>query len=597
MENNGMANVNSNYMLSSDDAYLLAIEFNRNPIVDEEAAFDLYPSPSLADKSLLPPRPPVITIMGHVDHGKTTLLDTLRSASVASGEAGGITQHIGAFSVPVNSLVISNGPSVDTLGSITFLDTPGHAAFTAMRSRGAHSTDIIVLVVAADDGVMPQTREVIALAKQSELSGEGNIGLVVALNKMDKPGADPVVIKHALLAEGVELEEFGGDVPCVEVSGLTGMGLDKLVETLATLAEIKELRARVDGAAEGIVLESRVDKGRGAVATILVTNGTLSSGSHVVAGTTWARIRQMTDSTGNPVCSALPGTPVTVSGWKELPLAGDEVLEGKEHEVKTATRNRKRNLEMKALQADVECINEKRAEAREGATSTKAGLLHAVSCSSTSPQSSVKELRLIVKADVSGSVEAIVGSIEGIGNDLAKVRIIQANAGEPTAADVDVAKAVDGMILGFSVQPNNKVLSYASSQGVLIQCNSIIYRIIDLVRSKVQELLPPIVEYRVLGEALVQQLFQIHGKQKSIISVAGCRVTNGIIEKHKKIRIIRGEREVYNGSLDTLKQLKKDITEVRKGSECGMSFTNFAGFKDGDRIQTYDVIEKPGRLV
>jgi len=481
--------------------------------------------------------------------------------------------------------------------TITFLDTPGHAAFTAMRARGAHVTDIIVLVVAADDGIMPQTREVIALAKQSKLSGEDAVGLVVALNKMDKPGADPTHIKHALLAEGVELEEFGGDVPCVEVSGLTGMGLDRLVETLATLAEIKELRARVEGPAEGRVLESRVDKGRGPVATVLVTNGTLSSGSCIVAGTTWARLRQMMDSTGKPIRCALPGIPVTVSGWKELPQAGDEVLEGKEDGVKIAVRNRKRNIKMRALQADVELINEKRAEAREEAAAVKAGLSDSQTVNSNSSKpSDVKELRLIVKADVSGSVEALVGSITGIGNDLAKVRIIQAGAGEPTTTDVDMAKTLDAMILGFSVQPSNKVFSYASSQGVSIKSECVIYRIIDLVRSKVQELLPPVLEYRVIGEALVLQLFQIHGKQKGSISVAGCRVTNGIIEKHKKVRIFRGQEEIYNGSLDSLKQIKKDIVEARKGLECGMSLTNFTDFREGDRIQTYEVIERPGQL-
>ncbi|KAF8321274.1 initiation factor 2 [Clavulina sp. PMI_390] len=601
LEMEGMSS--ADYMLTADDAYVIALEFDRNPIIDDQAAFDLYPLPLPEDQSSLPLKPPVITIMGHVDHGKTTLLDTLRSASVASGEAGGITQHIGAFSVPVGSLSTSSStsPSEGSLRSITFLDTPGHAAFSAMRARGASATDIIVLVVAADDGVMPQTREVIRLAKK-DMGEDGNgVGLVVALNKMDKHGVDPSEIKKALLAEGVELEEFGGEIPCVEVSGMTGLGLDKLVDTLSTLAEIKELRARATGRAEGRILESRVDKGRGSVATVLVTQGELTAGSHIVAGTTWARVRQMQDSTGKNIRSAPAGTPVTISGWKELPDAGDEVLEGKESEVKTAVENRKRNIAQMALQKDVASINEKRLEAKaKGATdatsSTSASTEARVEAPASDSASEVKELRLLIKADVSGSAEAVQGALEDIGNDVAKTKIISASVGEPTEADIEMAKAVGATVVGFSVKPSNKIINYAAAHDVPLITNSIIYRLMEDVRSRVQGLLPPVIEQRVLGEATVQQIFDIKGKGKTIIKIAGCRVANGVIDRSKKVRVMRDGDEVFAGSLDTLRHIKKDITEARKGSECGLSICSFGAFVEGDKIQSYEEIEKLAQL-
>ncbi|KIJ44240.1 hypothetical protein M422DRAFT_104588, partial [Sphaerobolus stellatus SS14] len=332
-------------VLNSEYASMLALEFDRNPIIDEEAGFDIFPPPTHPDQSSLPLRPPIVTIMGHVDHGKTTLLDTLRSASVAKGEAGGITQHIGAFSVPVTS-------SSDGRSMITFLDTPGHAAFSAMRARGATVTDIIVLVVAADDGLMPQTREVIELIKK-----EKDTHVVVAINKIDKPGVDAEKIKNALLGEGLTLEDFGGDIPAVEVSGLTGQGLPDLIETISAVAGMADLRAEQTGDVLGFVLESKMHKGLGPVATVLVLRGELKPATNIISGMTHGRVRQLTDSHGQVVKAAYPGMAVTVSGWKELPNAGDEVLQGSDTNIKKALNNRKRRQDMASMLEDAEAIN------------------------------------------------------------------------------------------------------------------------------------------------------------------------------------------------------------------------------------------------
>ncbi|KAG8715534.1 hypothetical protein FRC11_003285 [Ceratobasidium sp. 423] len=593
----GMQDTTYDHILNSDDASLLALEFGFNPVVDEDAAFDVYPEHPHPDPSSLPLRPPIVTIMGHVDHGKTTLLDTLRSASVAAGEAGGITQHIGAFSVPLkNSSQSSNAPK-----TVTFLDTPGHAAFSAMRARGAGVTDIVVLVVAADDGVMPQTREVIELTK----GGEGGVQLVVAINKCDKPGVDTDKVKRALLSEGVQLEEFGGDIPSVEVSGLTGQGLDTLIETLSTLAEMAELRAEVDLRAHGRVLESRVDKGRGPVATVLIQRGSLKPGSSLVAGTAWARVRQMTDDKNRPVKIAKPGDAVTVAGWKDVPAAGDEVLQAeREDDAKKAVANRKRVLETRALAEDVEKINEKRRmdkvleeQEREAQAAAKGDQVSdAVPEVAQSSEPDVKELKLVIKGDVSGSIEAVAGALCGIGNKIARVKIVSQTVGDVSESDIARAKAIDGTVVGFNVSIPSKIQQLASQQGVPLLSENIIYKLMDEIKKRVIALLPVTYEQRVLGEATVQEIFAIALKGKATMNIAGCRVTNGVIGKNAKVRVVRDGAEVYDGTIDTLKQQKKDMTEMRKGNECGMSFAKFEDLKPGDHIQTYETIEKPGVL-
>nr|ASF90213.1 hypothetical protein SPAR04046 [Bartheletia paradoxa] len=535
MKRSGLDNTDYDRILTSDDASLLAMEFGLNPVVNDEAAFDVYPEPPPVDSSTLPLRPPVVTIMGHVDHGKTTLLDTLRSASVAAGEAGGITQHIGAFSVPVKGYDSGAGDGLNA--TITFLDTPGHAAFTAMRSRGATVTDIIVLVVAADDGVMPQTKEVIELVER-----EKNVQLVVAINKCDKPGVDVMKIKHSLLASGVQLEEFGGDVPSVNVSGLKGTGLEELEETISTLAEMAELRAAKDSKAEGWV------------------------GSTIVSGTTWCRVRQMVDDKGIVVKTAAPGAPVTVTGWQDLPIAGDEMLEasGGLDEAKKAVANRKEAIERKALMKDVEALNVKRQvdkvleEAEKAAAIARKERLRAGGTVDVEEKEEKEEefkiLKLIVKGDVSGTVEAVVGSLEGIGNKEAGVKIVSSGVGDIKESDVALAEAVGGAtIIGFNVKSDTKTRQSAIKAEVPLYLETVIYRLMDEVKKRTAALLPPVIEKHVSGEATVQQMFEIKIKGRNFKPVAGCRVTNGSIQKTGLIRLMRNGEEIYTATETTEK--------------------------------------------
>ncbi|CDO72883.1 hypothetical protein BN946_scf185002.g68 [Trametes cinnabarina] len=569
-------------VLTSDYASLLALEFNRNPIVNDEAAFDIYPPPPHPDPSTLPARPPVVTIMGHVDHGKTTLLDTLRSTSVAKGEAGGITQHIGAFSVPVPAGSSSSEPT----RTITFLDTPGHAAFSAMRARGASVTDVVVLVVAADDGIMPQTREVIELVKNS------NVGLVVAINKVDKPGVDISKVENALLAEGIQLEAFGGDVPVVHVSGLTGQGLDQLVETISAVAEMQDLRAEREGVLQGYVLESKVAKGLGPVGTVLVLRGNLMPGQHLICGMTSAKVRLLTDHNGKAVKAAYPGMAVTVCGWKELPNAGDEVLTGSEADIKKALTNRLRKAEIEASLVDLEAINEQRRSERERREADDGE--HTADVAST--EAGPKELRLIIKGDVSGTVEAVKGSVTDIGNDVARVKVVSTGVGEVTESDVLRAKTAGGVIIAFNVKVPRSVENEAQSQHVPILTSSVIYKLIDDVKARVIDLLPPVIETRVSGEATVLQLFDIHLKGKKTKQIGGCRVTNGVVSRGKLARVVRNGEVIHQGHLETLKQHKNDVMEIGKGNECGLNLADFNDLRVGDVVEVYEEIKLPGTL-
>ncbi|KAI3627301.1 IFM1 [Malassezia furfur] len=625
MEKIGLTDVRPDHLLKYEDAELLAAEYNVVTNADEERAFDIYPRPPIdeATKSSLPLRPPVVTIMGHVDHGKTTLLDKLRSASVAQGEAGGITQHIGAFSVPVKRS--------GEIGTVTFLDTPGHAAFSLMRSRGASVTDIIVLVVAADDGVMPQTKEVISLVQGDEGL---RIPLVVAISKIDMPNADPQRVKYDLMGAGVEIEELGGEVPCVEISAKKGLGLDALEETLAVLAEMSELRAEHDGPVEGRILESKVDKGRGNVATVLVRRGTLRAGDALICGTTWARVRQLMKPDGSATKAVLPGFPVQVAGWKELPAAGDEFLGAPDEAAcKRAVENRKRAQEQAALLQDAEQIDERRrllVEAEEQkeraafeerqrlrelqkkesegkldeaalAEALKAQRKEQPGAESEAAESSRKELLLILKGDFSGTVEALSGAVSGIGNAQAGVRIVSQSVGDPTEGDVQTAHAVGGQILGFNVKAAKGVQTTAArlQPRVKVHCDNVIYRLMEYVSTEVAALLPPRQELRVQGEAQVAQLFQIKGSgNKAARNIAGCRVTNGVVNRAYEVRILRGadRTEVFRGRLDALRQVKKDVQEMRKGTECGMSFDNFDDVRVDDVIQCFTTVDVPQTL-
>ncbi|CAO3619279.1 unnamed protein product [Cunninghamella echinulata] len=606
-----MGSTKHDRMLNSDEASLIAMQLNLNPIVDERQSLDLYPRPPPVDTSNLPSRPPVVTIMGHVDHGKTTLLDTLRKTSVAAGEAGGITQHIGAFSVTLPSKK-----------SITFLDTPGHAAFSAMRARGAQVTDIIVLVVAADDGVMPQTQEAIQHAQNA------GVPLVVAINKCDKPGVDTSHVKQELARYNVHLEEIGGDVPCVEVSGLTGLNLDQLEETISTLSEILELKAEQDNlGAEGVVLESQIEKGRGNVATVLVNRGILKPGSVVVAGNTWCKVRSMTDHQGKPVKQALPGTPVKVIGWKDVPNAGDEMLQAKDDSMaKTVINNRITRQQRDQQLRDLEVINEKRRQQREILEHERLaekqyqkemmmyqrGLSDEVPDSLNKRLSAVQktlqedgiidsqdktlEFRAIVKGDVSGTVEAVTDCLSGLQNKQIRVKVVHGGVGQISEGDIQLAAACEGQVIGFNVKADKKVLSEASRLGVPVKSYSIIYKLLEDVKDKLGDMLPPIITTQVVGEATILQVFDISIKGRETKPVAGCRVTNGSITRNGQVRVIRDKKTLWEGQLDALRQVKKDINEAKKGLECGMSFDGFDGFKEGDVIQHVQTIETKQKL-
>ncbi|CAK5279456.1 unnamed protein product [Mycena citricolor] len=582
------------YVLTSDYAVLLAEEMGRRPIVNDEAAFDLFPPSPHPNPETLPTRPPVVTIMGHVDHGKTTLLDTLRSSSVAKGEVGGITQHIGAFSVPL--------PSPDPTGpqSITFLDTPGHAAFSAMRARGAQVTDIIVLVVAADDGIMPQTREVIELIKKDR----DHIGVVVAINKIDKHGSNPEAVQKALLVEGIQLEDYGGDTPAVQVSGLTGKGLPDLLDTLSLISEIQDLRAESDGPAFGYVLESKVVKGLGPIATVLVLRGTLKAGAHILSGLHHGKVRMMHDSNGKLVKNASPGMAITVSGWKSLPNAGDEVLQGAEGDVKKAIANRQRKADMQASLADVQAINASRklerdrrqVEAAAAATAAASPNMAKVTQEREEGETGPKELRLVIKADVSGSAEAVEGALQGIGNHLAMTKVISSGVGPIMESDIMMAKAIGGTVVGFSVPSSRAIETLAGQHNVPIISSDIIYRLMERVKDSVIALLPVTYESKVLGEAKVLQLFEITVKGKKLKTVAGSRVLNGVLDKTKQARVVRDGKVIHEGTFETMRHFKKDVAELRKGTECGLNLTEFNDLQVDDVIQGYEIIEKPGVL-
>ncbi|GAA5968950.1 hypothetical protein JCM3765_002938 [Sporobolomyces pararoseus] len=623
----GLEDVRAERLLTAEDATLLSLELGFEPTIDDEAAFDLYPLPPLpSDDPSLFPRPPITGIFGHVDHGKTSLLDALRATSVAAGEAGGITQHIGAFEVEVDNMAenlrrkekglaplaptTNKNNKKETGPTITFLDTPGHAAFTAMRSRGADVTDVVILVVAADDGVKPQTEEVIGLIKSAD------VGVVVALTKCDKPGIDTTKVKQSLMSAGVEIEDFGGDVPCVEVSSLTGQGLPELLETVSAIAEVRELKAEREGRVEGRVIESRVEKGRGNVATVLVTRGCLKPSSSLVAGTTWARVRTLIPPSGKTATSALPGQPVEVTGWKELPSAGDLVLEAKtEDEAKKAVQNRLRRIEQEKMWSDVEIINEKQRrdsemllKRREEEEKAKAkglrgnAVIHAGDAAVEELQEGgdgVKELLLVIKADVSGTVEAVVGALENIGNKEAKVKILTSAVGDIAQGDIDMARAVGASIIGFNVKAPNSLIKEASKgpTPVPIHTSPIIYRLVDIVRRETAALLPKVIETRVHGEATVQQLFEISVKgKKETKKIAGSKVSNGVFQKARKARVVRNGEIIFTGTVSTLKQVKKDVLEISKGVECGIALDEFDTFEPQDVIQSIEEIARDAEL-
>jgi translation initiation factor IF-2 len=598
LEDLGYEDIFPGKIFNTEISGLIAMEYEMEPVFDssmkeaEERDLKARPAVDEQDKDLLPTRPPVVTIMGHVDHGKTTILDYLRKSSVAAGEAGGITQHIGAFSVPL----AASGKT------ITFLDTPGHAAFLAMRQRGANVTDIVILVVAADDSVKPQTLEAIKHAKSA------NVPMLVAINKCDKESANVQAVKQDLARHGVEIEDFGGDTQVVEVSGKTGMGMDELEEAAVTLSEILDHRADTEGPVEGWVLEATTKKA-GRVATVLVRRGTLKTGAVVVAGKTWARVRSLRNEAGVAISEAGPGMPVEIDGWRDQPAAGDEVLQApNEQKATSVVEYRLEKVEREKTAEDMEVINEARrieAEKREREKAAAAALkakqrevtedgepvAEDPTPSTPEPTSTGTgriEVPFLIKADVSGSAEAVEAYIMSISSPMVAPRILSTAVGPLNESDVELAATTQGHIIAFNLPSNEGLKAVAQTKGVKVLENNIIYRVLDDVKAVLEEKLPPIITQRVLGEADLGAVFEIGVGGRKKMKIAGCKIRNGVIGHGTRVRVTRGEEKVYDGTISSLKNVKKDVSEMRKGTECGMGFEGWEGFEVGDSIQTYE---------
>ncbi|KAF2278539.1 initiation factor 2 [Westerdykella ornata] len=542
LEELGFEDVQNDHILNAEHAALVAQEYNFDPVIQVESEHDgdLYPAPPLSPEEYakLPHRPPVVTIMGHVDHGKTTILDYMRSTSVAATEFGGITQHIGAFSVP-----LSSGKK------ITFLDTPGHAAFETMRARGANVTDIVVLVVAADDSVMPQTVEAIKHAQAAK------VPIIVAINKIDKAQADPERVKLDLGRHGVEVEDFGGDVQTVCVSGKTGQGISDLEDAISLQSEVLDHRADPEANVEGWVLEGSTKK-NGRVATILVRNGTLRPGDFLVAGNTWTRVKTLRNEAGAVVPEAGPGTPVEVDGWRDQPMAGDEALQAAdEDQASEVAELRKEKLERLQMAKDVEAINTarrleaERREAQEAAAKAGANGGDAVS-TKTAQESGPELVSFIVKGDVSGSVEAVIDSLVAIGNHEVGTRILRSGVGSPSEFDVEHAAAAKGHIVNFNTPVPGHISGLAEEKGVRILDSNIIYRVVEDVKALLSEKLAPKVTQKVTGEAEIAAIFEIGLGGKKKLRVAGSKVRNGIIEKGAKVKVLRKDEVVFDGECE-----------------------------------------------
>lgn len=582
LESMGYEDMTHHYILDKENAALIADEFGYEATVNEETEEDLLPAP--INESKLQPRPPVVTIMGHVDHGKTTILDYLRKSAVVDSEFGGITQHIGAFSVvtPVSKK------------KITFLDTPGHSAFLNMRERGAIVTDIIILVVAADDSVMPQTIEAIKHAKKS------NVPMIVAINKCDKPSKNIEKVLSDLGRYEVDIEDYGGETQTVQVSGKTGLNMDKLEEAVITLSELNDFQAEPTGVpAEGWVIESQVLTGLGNVSTVLVKRGTMKVGSYLVAGTTYCKIRGMKDEYGKVIKTASPSTPVRVWGWKDLPLAGDRILEAELEAIcKKVVAGRENRQKQQQNIKDIESINKKRkeeVEELERQEKINERKLAGLDTSDLMKEETNKTQRVhyIVKSDVYGSAEAIKDSIDGFGNEEVKAHVVFFEAGAPTKSDLEMASALDAQILCFNVKVPKGIQGEASQLKVKILEQNIIYRLIESVTNDLTSRLKPHIEIKVLAELNVRAVYDITAKNKQIIKIAGCKVENGILKRASKVRVKRNKEIIFTGELSNLKHLKDDVAEVKKGLECGIQFDGWSKFEAGDIVEAYEEIEIP----
>jgi translation initiation factor IF-2 len=527
-------------------AEILLVEPGQQEEIELQALFD-----DTDDEENQQPRPPVITVMGHVDHGKTTLLDKIRSANVVAGEAGGITQHIGAYQV------VQHGQA------LTFIDTPGHAAFTQMRARGAEATDIVVLVVAADDGVMPQTIEAINHARAAE------VPIIVAMNKIDKDNADPQRVLNQLAEQGLVPEAWGGDTIVAEMSATQELGIDDLLDQLLVVAELEELRANPEGRAKGVVLESNLDVGRGPVATVLVDKGQLNVGDPIVAGPAWGRVRAMLDDNGEQIKEAGPSTPVQVLGLSAVPAAGDEFRAAPDEKIaRTVAEAREQRLRLKAQRGDARVktgtkLEDIFSQIQSGETAT---------------------LNLILKADVQGSLEAVTESLRKLDRPEVELTFVHRAVGAITENDISLAATTNATIIGFNVRPDRKARDAAESANVEIRTYEVIYKLLEEIEQAMVGMLAPEYEEVVTGEAEVREIFRV----PRVGAIAGCYVRSGVITRGSKVRFLRDGTIIWKGEISSLKRFKDDVREVREGFECGIGLSDFQDLKQGDLIETFE---------
>lgn len=543
-----MCNINSS--LSYENAEILVVDYNKELKHEQTTDVTNFEEFEINDREEdLVSRPPVVTIMGHVDHGKTTLLDTIRKTSVAEGEAGGITQAISAYQVKHDGKLI------------TFIDTPGHAAFTEMRARGASITDIIIIIVAADDGVMPQTREAIDHAKAA------GVPIIVAINKMDKPGANAEKVMTELSEYGLMPDEWGGDTLYNKIVAKDGTGINELLENISLIAEMQDYKANPNRYAVGTVVESRLDKHLGPVTTILIQNGTLRLGDPIVVGTSYGKVRTLRNDLGQEITEALPSTPVEITGINEVPSAGDKFMA----------------FESEKQARSIGEARKEQAKLRDNNTTRAVSLDDLFS----KIQEGIKEINVIIKADVNGSSEAVKNSLEKLEVEDVRIKVIRSSVGSITESDVVLAKASNALIIGFNVRPSNDIKDYAKENGVDIQLYNIIYKVVEDMEAAMKGMLEPIYEEKITGTAEVRQLF----KFSKVGTIAGCYVTDGVVKRDSKARLIRDSIVIYDGNINSIQRGKDAVREVKKGIECGITIENFSDIKVGDIIEAYEMVE------
>ena len=543
-----MANLNS--VVSYDDAELVVMDYDKELKKAETMDASNFEKLEITDDAKdLEQRPPVVTIMGHVDHGKTSLLDTIRRSNVVSGEAGGITQHIGAYQVEKNGK------------KITFIDTPGHAAFTEMRARGASITDIVIIIVAADDGVMPQTKEAIDHAKAAK------VPIIVAVNKIDKPDANIQKVLTEMTKAGLTPDSWGGDTTFVNISAKTGEGIDELLETILLTAEMQDLKANKNRYALGTVIEAKLDKNVGSVVTLLIQNGTLRLGDPIVVGTCFGKVRTLKNDLGEQIAHALPSTPVEITGLNEIPSAGDKFMAFEtEKQAKSIAEARKEKMKEKS---------------NKNSNSVSLDDLF------SKIESGVKEVNIILKADVKGSEEAVRNALMKVNVEGVRTNIIRSGTGTITESDIVLANASSAIIIGFNVRPSSKTKEFAKEYNVDIRLHNIIYKVVEELESAMKGMLDPEYEEKVLGEAEVRQLF----KFSKVGTIAGSYVTNGIIKSNSKARLMRDGVVIYDGSINSVQREKDSVKEVKQGFECGITLTDYSDIKEGDIIESYEMQE------